>query len=126
MRHQQCFFGGVTLIVMTTIAIGCSVDPAPTDDTRSSSSATEARSSGAKDENSGAPIKPQSECGGLGASCEINGDCCDRDCSANGVCGHPSGGECKGRGAHCQMNGDCCSMDCHFGGIPTPAGGRCR
>jgi hypothetical protein len=106
MRHQKRFFEALlTGIVTTIVAIGCSADPTPpnepTDETKSAL-----------------------ECGGLGAPCEISGDCCDRDCSLEGVCGHPSGGECKGRGARCAMDGDCCSDDCHY--PPSSSIGHCR
>jgi hypothetical protein len=124
MRHQKRFHGGRLLLILTgMIAVGCSVDPTPPNDPRSSSSAVETANRGGNDDGS-ERVAPQ-ECGGLGAPCEMMGDCCDLDCSPQGICGHPAGTDCKGRGAHCRMNGDCCSMDCHFSSI-TSAVGSCR
>lgn len=52
------------------------------------------------------------DCGIQGTSCSSDGECCNQNCTSEGVCGP----KCRPQGAACSKNSHCCSGTCTGGG----------
>ncbi|MFB6352139.1 MAG: hypothetical protein ABEN55_18775, partial [Bradymonadaceae bacterium] len=59
-------------------------------------------------------------CSFKGASCSADGDCCNGNCTAEGVCGPP----CRSTGAVCTENSQCCNGNCAIPG--SAESGKCQ
>jgi hypothetical protein len=57
----------------------------------------------------------------LGASCNVDGDCCSSDC-VNGFCNYPA---CQSDNGPCTASGQCCSQTCGTNGTCTPLSTTC-